>query len=354
MLKPVLVVNPGSTSTKIAVWATDGPRHQETISHPTEELARYPQVVDQFDLRLKALKSAVEDWLQPEKLSAVVGRGGPLRPLEGGTYLINERMLEDLRSAKYSNHASNLGAIIAHHLARELDLTCYVVDPVTVDEFMPLARISGVPEIERKCRSHALNIKAVSRRVAAEIGKPLDQTKFAVAHMGGGFSICALKGSRIVDVNDGLLGMGPFSPERAGALPIGGLVELCFSGEYTKEELLQRLSRESGLKAYLGESDLVTIEERMDAGDDKAQLYYDAMLYQIAKEIGAVAAALKGEIDGVILTGGMAHSKRLVDTLKDYISFIGKVFVVPGEMEMEALAQGAFRVLNGAEEAKEY
>lgn len=354
MLKPVLVINPGSTSTKIAVWATDGPRHQETVSHPIEELAQYPRVMDQFDLRMRALKSAVEDWLQPDKLSSIVGRGGPLRPLEGGTYLINERMLEDLRSARYSNHASNLGAIAAHHLARELDLPCYVVDPVTVDEFTPLARISGVPEIERKCRSHALNIKAVSRRVAAEIGKPLYQTKFAVAHMGGGLSICALEGGRVIDVNDGLLGMGPFSPERAGALPIGGLVELCFSGEYSKEEFLQRLSRESGLKAYLGESDLVAVENRIDAGDDKARLYYDAMLFQIAKEIGAVTAALKGEIDGVILTGGMANSKRLVDTLKSYVSFLGEVFVIPGEMEMEALAQGAFRVLNGEEKPKEY
>jgi butyrate kinase len=354
MLKPVLVINPGSTSTKIAVWSVEGSLVQETVSHPAEELGEFPRVVDQFDLRLESLKRVVGDWLVPERLSAVVGRGGPLRPLAGGTYSINQSMLDDLRSAKYSNHASNLGALIAHHLAAELTVPCYVVDPITVDEFTRLARISGLPGIERKCRSHALNIKAVSRKVASQIGKPLDQTGFSIAHMGGGLSICALDGGKIVDVNDGLLGMGPFSPERAGALPIGPLVELCFSGKYTKEELLQRLSMESGLKAYLGDADLVAIENRIDDGDNEAELHYNAMLYQIAKEIGAVTAALKGGIDGVILTGGMANSKRLVETLKTYVAFLGPVFIVAGEMEMEALAQGAFRVLSGEEEPKEY
>jgi butyrate kinase len=354
MLKPVLVINPGSTSTKIAVWNMEGSLLQEMIYHPAGELAEFPRVVDQFDVRLEALKRVVGDWLVPDRLSALVGRGGPLRPLEGGTYSINPSMLDDLRSAKYSNHASNLGALIAHHLAAELTIPCYVVDPITVDEFTPLARISGLPGIERKCRSHALNIKAVSRKVAEQIGKPLSQTGFSVAHMGGGLSICALDGGKIVDVNDGLLGMGPFSPERAGALPIGALVEICYSGKYAKEELLQLLSRESGLKAYLGDADLLAVEKRIEAGDGEAELHYNAMLYQIAKEIGAVTAALKGGIDGVILTGGMANSKRLVETLKNYVSSLGPVFLVAGEMEMEALAQGVFRVLSGEEQPKEY
>lgn len=350
----VLVINPGSTSTKIAVWGVSGPLLQQTIVHPSDELSRYPRVVDQFHLRKDAVEEAVGDWLTKNKLAAVVGRGGPLRPLEGGTYFINQRMLEDLRSGKYSNHASNLGAILSHYFAGRLDIPCFVVDPVTVDEFTDLARVSGVPEIQRKCRSHALNIKATAREAAAMIGKGIEDTRFVVAHMGGGLSICALQGGRICDVNDGLLGMGPFSPERAGALPIGALVKLCFSGKFDEGGLLQKLSTESGLKGYLGTSDLVEIERRIEAGDSEARLYYDAMIYQIAKEIGAIAAVLKGDMDGIILTGGMAHSTRLTNGLKEYIGFLGRLFVIPGEKEMEALALGAFRVLQGKEEAKTY
>lgn len=354
MRHTVLVINPGSTSTKIAVWDSEKSLLQETIKHSTDELARFPHVVDQFELRFKALQDRVVEWLQPNKLNAVVGRGGPLRPLEGGTYLINEAMLEDLRTAKYSNHASNLGAILAHNVASNLKIPGFVVDPVTVDEFTPLARVSGIPEIQRKCRSHALNIKAVARKAAEQINKPLSETQFVVAHMGGGLSICALERGKIVDVNDGLLGMGPFSPERAGALPIGGLVEICYSRKYTKEELIQRLSTESGLKAFLGTADLIEIEKLILAGDEKAEYYFHAMCYQIAKEIGAVAAVLKGNLDGIILTGGMAQSKRLVNTVMEYVIFLGQIFVFPGEEEMEALAQGAFRVLEGKEEAKTY
>ncbi|MFH1861435.1 MAG: butyrate kinase [bacterium] len=354
MINPVLVINPGSTSTKIAVWGLDGPILQETVSHPADELAAFPRVADQFNLRKAAIKQAASHWLEPDKLSAVVGRGGPLRPLAGGTYLITERMLADLHSARYSNHASNLGAIIASDLATALRLPCYVVDPVTVDEFTPLARISGFPEIVRKCRSHALNIKAVARQAAQQMGKDLAATSFVVVHLGGGLSICALRQGRITDVNDGLLGMGPFSPERAGALPIGALVELCYSGKYTKEDLIRRLSTEAGLKAYLGTSDLREVEQKIERGDSEAALYYDAMLYQIAKEIGAMAVVCRGELDGIILTGGMAQSQRLVETLKGYVSFLGRVFVIPGEKEMEALAWGAFRVLQGLEAAKVY
>jgi butyrate kinase len=350
----VLVINPGSTSTKVAVWSLEGPVLQKTANHPSEELAKYPQVVDQFQLRMKAIQAVVSDWLEPHKLAAVVGRGGPLRPLEGGTYRISDSMLDDLRSAKWSNHASNLGAIIAHHLAGQLAIPCFVVDPVTVDEFHPLARVSGVPEIRRKARSHALNIKATARQAAASINKPLELTNFVVAHMGGGLSICALQGGRIIDVNDALLGMGPFSPERAGALPIGGLVKLCYSGKFTEGEIVRKLSTESGLKAYLGTPDCVEVERRIAAGDEEAKLYYDAMLYQIAKEIGAMAAVLRGKLDGIILTGGMANSPLLTETLQGYVSFLGKVFVIPGEKEMEALALGAFRVLEGKEEAKVY
>ncbi|MBU1882172.1 butyrate kinase, partial [bacterium] len=302
----------------------------------------------------QAVNQAVGDWLKQGKLAAVVGRGGPLRPLQGGTYSINENMLADLTSAKYSNHASNLGAIIAHHISRMLHIPSYIVDPVTVDEFSDYARISGVPEIQRKCRSHALNIKATAREAAAMIDKEVSETNFVVVHMGGGLSICALRGGFIIDVNDGLLGMGPFSPERAGALPIGALVKLCFSGEFTEEELIRKLSTGSGLKGYLGTPDCVEIEKQIEAGDDQARLYYQAMLYQIAKEIGAMAVVLKGNLDGILLTGGMANSVYLTNTLKEYISFLGEVIVIAGEREMEALASGAFRVLKGQEEARTY
>lgn len=354
MVGAILVINPGSTSTKVAVWADQGIVLQETIKHPANELSDYPRIVDQFDMRHKAVRGVVQNWLEPRRLSAVVGRGGPLRPLEGGTYRINERMLSDLRTGKYSNHASNLGAILAYCFASELGVPCFVVDPVTVDEFTPLARVSGFSGIERRCRSHALNLKAVARLAAAEIGKPLTETNFVVAHMGGGLSICALRGGKIVDVNDGLLGMGPFSPERAGALPIGALVELCYSGKYSKDELIRLLSSEAGLKGYLGTSDLVEIENRIEVDDEQAKLYYEAMLYQIAKEIGAAAVVLKGNLDGIILTGGMSNSRRLVDELKRYVSFLSPILVYPGEREMEALALGALRVLQGEEEAKEY
>ncbi|MCX6640868.1 MAG: butyrate kinase [bacterium] len=354
MKNTVLVINPGSTSTKIAIWATTGSIFQQTVTHPSEELAKFPKVVDQFDLRLGALMEAVGEWLDSDKLSAVVGRGGPLRPLEGGTYFINEPMLIDLRAGKYSNHASNLGALMAHYLAGELTIPCFVVDPVTVDEFSPFARISGLPEIVRKCRSHALNIKAVAREAAAMVNQPLDQCNFVVVHMGGGLSICPLAGGKIIDVNDALLGMGPFSPERAGALPIGPLVELCFSGKYSKPDLLQRLSTNAGLKGYLGTPDLIEIEKRIESGDQEALLHYNAMCYQIGKEIGAAAVVLKGRFDGIVMTGGMANSARLIDTLKEYVSFLGRIFVIPGEKEMEALALGAFRVLDGKEKAKTY
>jgi butyrate kinase len=350
----VLVINPGSTSTKIAIWNPTGPILQKNITHPSEELSKLPKVVDQFNLRLDALKGAVGEWLMADKLVAVVGRGGPLRPLEGGTYFINDAMLSDLRSAKYSNHASNLGAMLSHHLAGELNIPCFVVDPVTVDEFTPLARISGNPDIVRKCRSHALNIKAVAREAAAMINKPLEQTSFVVVHMGGGLSICPLHNGKIVDVNDGLLGMGPFSPERAGSLPIGPLVEICFSGQYTKEQLLQKLSTGAGLKGYLGTPDLQEIEKRIESGDENALLHYNAMCYQIAKEIGAAAVVLKGKFDGIVMTGGMANSNRLTGTLQDYVAFLGRVFVIPGEKEMEALALGAYRVLGGKETARTY
>jgi butyrate kinase len=351
----ILVINPGSTSTKVAVFRGEKEIHKATIEHPVDQLAAFDLTAEQFDVR----RDAIEKWLgtvsdDDRRFDAVAGRGAPLKPLEGGTYSISEQMLDDVRTSRHSNHASNLGPILADHFSRKFGVPAYITDPVTVDNLSDVARISGLPEIERKCRSHALNIKAVGRAAAAEMRKKLKETDFVVAHMGGGISVAALQQGRIVDVNDGLLGMGPFSPDRAGALPIGALVELCFSGKYDKKEMLTTLSKRSGLIAYLGESDLREVEKMIDGGDRKAALVFDAMCYQIAKEIGAAATALKGVIDAIILTGGMAKSRRLTDTITAHVAFIAPVKIVPGEYEMEALAEGAIRALSGEEPVKTY
>jgi len=355
MQEVIIVINPGSTSTKMALFEGKTKLAEENVSHPSDQLAAFDNVADQFELRMKN----IDDWLTAQKIEdrkvvAVAGRGARLRPLESGSYNINEAMLNDLRSMKYSNHAGNLGALIADFLGKRYNVPAIIVDPITVDDFSDYARISGFPEIPRVCRSHALNIREVSRRVAEHKERTIEQCDFVVAHMGGGISIAAVRKGKIVDVNDALLGMGPFSTERAGALPIGHLIEIAFSGKYTEKELKNKLSRESGLKGYIGEADLRKVEERIDKGDREAHLYYSAMVYQMAKEIGAYAAIFKGNLDGIILTGGMAKSKKLVAMLKDYIAHIAEVIVIPGEFEMEALAAGAERLLKGEEKPKEY
>ncbi len=355
MSQKMLIINPGSTSTKAALFDADTKMAEEVIRHDSEELGRFDNVADQFEYRV----GMIEAWLesvdsQADGIAAVVGRGAPLRPLEGGSYEITDQMLDDLRTMRYSNHASNLGAIIARHMGQKHDVPSLISDPITVDNFNDIARISGVPEIERKCRVHALNIKEVCRREAQKLGKTLDEVNFVTAHMGGGVSIAALEAGRVVDVNDALLGMGPFSPDRAGALPIGGLVKLCYSGKYSEKEMLDKLSKKSGLVAYVGSSDLREVEKMIQSGDEKARLYFDAMAYQIAKEIGVAAVALKGEFEAIVLTGGMAHSELLVSEIARYVSFLKKVTVVAGEFEMEALAAAGMRFLTGQEQLKKY
>jgi butyrate kinase len=355
MSQHMLIINPGSTSTKTALFDDLRKATEETVRHDAKELARFDNVADQFNYRMEGINRWIETLdLKEGQIRVVVGRGAPLKPLEGGSYAISDQMLEDVRTALYSNHASNLGAIIAHHLAGRFDVPSLISDPITVDNFTEVARVSGVPEIKRKCRSHALNIKEVSRREAARIGKKLENVSFVTVHMGGGISVAALRGGQIIDVNDGLLGMGPFSPDRAGALPIGGVIELCFSGTYTKKELIDKFSKNSGLIAYLGEADLRKVEDMIDSGDQRALLCFKAMAYQIAKEIGAAATVLHGEFEAVILTGGMANSKRLIDEITNHIAWMKRVIVVPGEFEMEALAAAGVRFLNGEEQLKTY
>lgn len=351
----IIIVNPGSTSTKMALFDGATKLADDTVRHDAAELARFDNVADQFEFRMVAINAWLESLqLQPGSIAAVVGRGAPLRPLEGGSYRITEKMLEELRNRVNSNHASNLGAIIADHLGKRFGVPSLISDPITVDNFKPVARLSGLPEIERKCRVHALNIKEVCRREAAKQGKNLTDLNFVCAHMGGGVSVAALEKGRVIDVNDALLGMGPFSPDRAGALPIGGLVKLCYSGTYSEKQLLDKLSRGSGLVAYLGKADLREVEQMIAQEDEKALLCFNAMAYQIAKEIGSAAVALRGHYSAIVLTGGMAHSTRLVAEIRRHIDFLGTVTVVPGEFEMEALAAAGVRMLTGQETLKDY
>lgn len=345
----VLVVNPGSTSTKLALWAESGVLREATLGH---EVPGQP-IGEQFAARLAAVRAFLAEAGSPV-FDAVVGRGGPLRPLEGGSYRIDAAMLDDLAAARWGEHASLLGGRIAQALAAERDLPALVVDPVSVDELDAVARISGVPEITRLGRSHALNLKAVCRLAAESCQKPLAETRFAAAHLGGGISVAVLRGGRIVDVNDALLGMGPFSPHRAGALPLRGLLDLAFAPGATRGTLETKLRAESGLFAYLGTGDLKEVESRIEAGDDAAAAIFAAMRYQIVKELGAMAAALEFRLDGFILTGGMSRSERLVGELRERLTPLAPCFVYAGEHEMEALAKGAFRVLRGEEPAKSY
>ncbi len=355
MSQLMLIINPGSTSTKMALFDGVAKVGEEVVRHDAKELAQFDNVADQFDHRMQAIDKWIASLnLKPGDIKAVIGRGAPLKPVEGGSYAISDQMLDDLRNRTYSNHASNLGAIIARHLGKRYSVPSLISDPITVDNFVEVARVSGVPEIERKCRVHALNSKEVCRREAAKSGKQLEDVNYVAVHMGGGVSVAALRNGNVIDVNDALLGMGPFSPDRAGALPIGGLVKLCYSGKFTEKELVDKLSKQSGLVAYLGVADLREVEKMIDSRDKKALLYFNAMAYQIAKEIGSAAVALSGKFDAIILTGGMAHSERLVSEIEKYVAFLGKVIIVPGEFEMEALAAAGLRFLTGSEKLKTY
>lgn len=352
MSEILIVINPGSTSTKFALWGREGSVSEQVVRHDAEKLA--PLAADQLDYRSELIAQAIDPLLHNHKVIGVVGRGGLLKSMAGGTYLVNELMIKDLHSITISNHASNLGALIADRFARKYGVNAYIVDPVTVDEFVDVARISGVKWCERKSRAHALNIKFSARRAAAELGKELEDTRFVIAHLGGGTSVAAVLGGRIIDSNDALHGMGPFSPERAGALPIGGLIERCFTEGVTKKSLLDELARKSGLMAYCGTSDVREVLKMVDEGDKHADLILRAMVYQDAKEIGAMGAVLEGWIDAVVITGGLAHSVEFVGMLRPYIAYLGEVLVYAGEGELEALAAGALRVIDGAEKAKEY
>jgi butyrate kinase len=351
----ILVVNPGSTSTKIALFEDDTPVWNESVEYPPETLASFLTPTDQMDLRFRDLSEVLRRrGVEVGSLSAVSGRGGPFKPLEGGTYRITPNVVGDVLQGRVQfNHASLLGVCLADRLVQGTDIPAFFVDPVSVDELEPPARLSGMPELERKSLVHALNVKAAARKVAVLLRKDLSKLRMVVAHLGGGISVCALKDGYIIDVNNAAEG-GPFSPERSGTLPVHALVELCFSGRFYEAELRKKIVGQGGLIAHLGTNDAVEIEKRIAAGDGKAERVYRAMAYQIAKEIGAMATVLKCMLDGIVLTGGLARSQMLTGWIQESVGILGSFFVLPGEFEMEALAQGVLRVLRGEERVRSY
>ncbi|MDZ7338393.1 MAG: butyrate kinase [candidate division KSB1 bacterium] len=350
----ILVINPGSTSTKVALFSAEEPKVREVLTHRAEELAACPHVWDQFELRRAAIQEFVgRHGVELSTLAAVAGRGGLFRSVKGGTYLVNERMLADARANLQGEHVSNLGCALAFEFASQAGVNAYVTDPVSVDEFEPLARYSGHPLIERRALAHALSIHEVARRSAAAVGKPLAESSFVVAHLGGGISIAPVKGGRIIDVNDASSD-GPFSPERTGGLPLQPFITLCFSGRYSEKEMRSLVMGKGGLIAYLGTSSAEEVERRIGRGDQAAREVYEAMAYQIAKEIGAMATVLGGRVDGIVLTGGLARSSLLADWVRQRVEFIAPVTVMPGEFEMEAMVAGVLRVLRGEEPALVY
>jgi butyrate kinase len=339
----------------VAIFKGEEPFLEKTIRHSSEELAVFATIMDQLDFR----QQLIEDWLKEEgfsvqQIAAVVARGGALKPIAGGTYSVNDEMIADLKESRYGRHASNLGASLANAIAGPLAIPAFIVDPVAVDELQPLARYSGLPELPRRSVFHALNQKAVARVAARDLGTKYDQINLIVAHMGGGISVGVHVRGRVIDVNNGLDGEGPLSPERAGTLPVGDLIKLCFSGQYTMDEMYRRAVGRGGLVAYLGTNDVREIEKRIDTGDKEAAEILEAMAYQVAKEIGALVAVVAGDVDAIVLTGGLAYSERFVGWIRKRVESFARVMVYPGEDEMRALVEGALRVLRGEEAPREY
>lgn len=353
----VVAINPGSTSTKFGAFENEKSLFQESLRHSLDELAPFAgrPLADQLDFRLERVRAALDgkNW-SAAALDAAVGRGGLLKPLPSGTFEVNERMLGDLRKAKRGDHASNLGAPMAASLAAgSKGARAFIVDPVSVDEWAPVARLSGLAGLDRECLSHALNTKAVAKRFAREEGRSYAELRLLVAHLGSGISVSAHEGGRMVDVTNSRE-EGAFSTERSGTIPVMKLVDICFSGGFTKKEIGDRIFRNGGMVSYLGTKDVPAVLDKVRDGDAKARLVLDAMIYQIGKEIGAYATVLRGKVDAVLLTGGMVNEEEVVHLLEERVRWIAPVRAFPGEDELQALAEGALRVLRGEERALEY
>ena len=352
----ILAINPGSTSTKIAVYRNLAQVFVKNIKHKTEELAVFPTITDQYNYRKNIIIDELSNAeIELDLISVVVGRGGLVKPIPSGVYEVNQALIEDLKVGIMGQHASNLGGLIAHDIASSLNgAKAYIVDPVVVDELDDIARISGHPELERKSIFHALNQKAIARNHAKTHNVDYEDLNLIVAHMGGGISVGAHRNGKVVDVNQALDGDGPFSPERSGTLPSGALAALCFSGKYTHDEVKKMITGKGGYTAYFDTNDAYTIELAAKNGDEKAALIQDAMAYQVAKEIAAMSAVLEGRVDGILLTGGIAYGKPIIDAITRRVMHLGRIFIYPGEDEMKALAMNGLRALKGEAEIKEY
>ncbi len=352
----ILAINPGSTSTKIALFEDDKKVAETVLNHPSSEMAKYPKTIDQLDFRYNVILNYLKEQNYPvEKLDACVGRGGYLHPIEAGTYLVNDAIVHDLTIALHGDHAANLGGLLAKKIADPIGKPSYIVDPTAVDEIIPVARISGMADISRRSLIHALNIRAVTREYAKSVGKKFDEVTCVVAHMGGGCTTVIIKEGKCIDMYNGLDGDGAFSPTRSGAVPVGDLIRLCYSGKYpTVDDMMKRAVGDAGMVAYLGTSDMREVNKLIDAGDEKAKIVREAFIYQHAKDIAALATVNFGKIDATILTGGIAYDKGIVKGIEERVGWIAPVVAIPGEREMIALALGALRVLTGEEEAKIY
>ena len=349
----VLAINPGSTSTKFGLYTRQGAEWVRTVRHGDEELARFGgrPMIARLEYRAEMITKALSQVdYAADRVAAVAGRGGLLPPVTCGTYVVDEAMVEELRLAHRGEHASNLGALLALKFAHAAGVNAYIVDPVTADEWQPCARLSGSPLIERSPIGHVLNTRAVARRYAKEQGRPYESLRLIVAHMGSGITVSAHREGRQIDSNT--IEEGPFGPDRTGGLPVRALIKLCYSGRFAQKEIDHKVFGDGGLYAYLKTRDLEEIERRIEAGDNQAALVLEAMTYQIAKEAGSMAAVLEGKVDAVLLTGGMAHSARVVQRLRAHLEWIAPIRVYPGEDELQALAEGVFRVLDGEERAK--
>lgn len=348
----ILAINPGSTSTKVGIFRDELLEFEETIRHEATEIAAYNKIIDQKDFRKNViLEILVQNNVDLKSLDAIVGRGGMLKPVPSGTYRVNDEIVHDLSIGIQGQHASNLGGIIAKEIGDSLNIPAFIVDPVVVDELMPIARISGIPEIPKASAFHALNQKAVAKRYAKETNQKYENLNLIVAHLGGGVSVGVHTGGKVVDILNALEGEGTFSPERAGSVPTLQLVKMCFSGEYTYDEVYKKIMGKGGFLAHLGTTDMRDIEKSIAEGDEKAKLIYDAFIYQLCKNIGSMSITLKGKIDQLIITGGIAYSKNVITNIKEYTDPLCEMTVYPGEDELLALVQGTLAVLNGVEDA---
>ena len=356
MLKLVLAINPGSTSTKIALYNGKEQMFVKTLRHSAEEIAKYPRVIDQFEFRRNAILEALkENNVELSSLSAIVGRGGLLKPISAGVYEVNDAMINDLRSCEMGEHASNLGGIIADNLAKQVKgCRAFIADPVVVDELQDVARITGHPLFPKKSIFHALNHRAIAKIYAQEVGKKYDELNLVIVHLGGGVSVAAHRHGRVIDVNNALNGEGPFSPERSGTLPAMQLADACFSGKYTHNEIKAMICGKGGVVAHLGTNSFYDVEMKVKEGDPKFTLISDAFAYNIVKAVGSMAAVLSGKVDAILITGGIAYNKPMMEQIEEMVKFIAPVKVYPGEDEMGALAMNGLDVIEGREVSKIY